>query len=119
MVAVAVAVDSNTSAINTCSGVNIPTPLLRVREIAATRPVCTHSEHADCTGSPCDYPRTIDLVLYRLFPLFCLIRSWQRPVAHEDGQNKDKKGIGLSLKKIFSEIQELMSNADVEFITRL
>ncbi|KAG8286760.1 hypothetical protein J6590_052806 [Homalodisca vitripennis] len=31
---------------------------------------------------------TIDLVLYRLSPLFCLIRSSHRPVAHEDGQNK-------------------------------
>ncbi|KAG8271223.1 hypothetical protein J6590_068113 [Homalodisca vitripennis] len=31
---------------------------------------------------------TIDLVLYRLSPLFCLIRSSHRPVAHEGGQNK-------------------------------
>ncbi|KAG8315368.1 hypothetical protein J6590_072351 [Homalodisca vitripennis] len=31
---------------------------------------------------------TIDLVLYRLSPLFCLIRSSHRPVAHEDGQYK-------------------------------
>ncbi|KAG8318781.1 hypothetical protein J6590_105902, partial [Homalodisca vitripennis] len=31
---------------------------------------------------------TIDLVLYRLSPLFCLIRSSHRPVAHEDGRNK-------------------------------
>ncbi|KAG8304272.1 hypothetical protein J6590_097974 [Homalodisca vitripennis] len=31
---------------------------------------------------------TIDLVLYRLSPLFSLIRSSHRPVAHEDGQNK-------------------------------
>ncbi|KAG8316838.1 hypothetical protein J6590_040093 [Homalodisca vitripennis] len=31
---------------------------------------------------------TIDLVLYRLSPLFCLIRSSHRPVAYEDGQNK-------------------------------
>ncbi|KAG8314335.1 hypothetical protein J6590_094959, partial [Homalodisca vitripennis] len=31
---------------------------------------------------------TINLVLYRLSPLFCLIRSSHRPVAHEDGQNK-------------------------------
>ncbi|KAG8277687.1 hypothetical protein J6590_037832 [Homalodisca vitripennis] len=30
----------------------------------------------------------IDLVLYRLSPLFCLIRSSHRPVVHEDGQNK-------------------------------
>ncbi|KAG8337042.1 hypothetical protein J6590_034130 [Homalodisca vitripennis] len=29
---------------------------------------------------------TIDLVLYRLSPLFCLIRSSHRAVAHEDGQ---------------------------------
>ncbi|KAG8268010.1 hypothetical protein J6590_038028 [Homalodisca vitripennis] len=39
---------------------------------------------------------TIDLVLYRLSPLFCLIRSSHRPVAHEDGQNKAQKGIGFS-----------------------
>ncbi|KAG8310389.1 hypothetical protein J6590_064973 [Homalodisca vitripennis] len=31
---------------------------------------------------------TINLVLYRLSLLFCLIRSSHRPVAHEDGQNK-------------------------------
>ncbi|KAG8294881.1 hypothetical protein J6590_092764 [Homalodisca vitripennis] len=31
---------------------------------------------------------TTNLVLYRLSPLFCLIRSSHRPVAHEDGQNK-------------------------------
>ncbi|KAG8280291.1 hypothetical protein J6590_085097 [Homalodisca vitripennis] len=31
---------------------------------------------------------TIALVLYRLSPLFCLIRSSHRPVAHEGGQNK-------------------------------
>ncbi|KAG8304592.1 hypothetical protein J6590_090106 [Homalodisca vitripennis] len=31
---------------------------------------------------------TIDLVLYRLSSLFCLIRSLHRSVAHEDGQNK-------------------------------
>ncbi|KAG8291283.1 hypothetical protein J6590_063915 [Homalodisca vitripennis] len=31
---------------------------------------------------------TIDLVLYRLYTLFCLIRSSHRPVANEDGQNK-------------------------------
>ncbi|KAG8261448.1 hypothetical protein J6590_072173 [Homalodisca vitripennis] len=31
---------------------------------------------------------TIDLVLYGLSPLFCLIRSSHRPVAHEGGQNK-------------------------------
>ncbi|KAG8333478.1 hypothetical protein J6590_000626 [Homalodisca vitripennis] len=31
---------------------------------------------------------TIDLVLYRLSPLFCLIRPSNRPVAHEDGQNE-------------------------------
>ncbi|KAG8247925.1 hypothetical protein J6590_051225 [Homalodisca vitripennis] len=37
---------------------------------------------------------TIDLVLYRLSLLFCLIRSSHRPVAHEDGQE-----IGFSLKK--------------------
>ncbi|KAG8277408.1 hypothetical protein J6590_042640 [Homalodisca vitripennis] len=30
----------------------------------------------------------IDLVLYRLSPLFCLIRSSHRPVVHEGGQNK-------------------------------
>ncbi|KAG8333049.1 hypothetical protein J6590_009500 [Homalodisca vitripennis] len=30
---------------------------------------------------------TIDLVLYRLSPLFCLIRSSHRPVAHEGGQS--------------------------------
>ncbi|KAG8307268.1 hypothetical protein J6590_026844 [Homalodisca vitripennis] len=42
---------------------------------------------------------TIDLVLYRLSPLFCLIRSSHRPVAHEDGQNKALKGIGLSFKR--------------------
>ncbi|KAG8250466.1 hypothetical protein J6590_100935 [Homalodisca vitripennis] len=29
---------------------------------------------------------TIDLVLYRLSLLFCLIRSSHRPVAHKDGQ---------------------------------
>ncbi|KAG8270996.1 hypothetical protein J6590_072530 [Homalodisca vitripennis] len=28
---------------------------------------------------------TINLVLYRLSPLLCLIRSSHRPVAHEDG----------------------------------
>ncbi|KAG8310165.1 hypothetical protein J6590_068850 [Homalodisca vitripennis] len=28
---------------------------------------------------------TIDLVVYRLSPLFCLISSSQRPVVHEDG----------------------------------
>ncbi|KAG8309931.1 hypothetical protein J6590_073728 [Homalodisca vitripennis] len=39
---------------------------------------------------------TIDLVLYRLSPLFCLIRSSHRPVAHEDGQNKAYKGITSS-----------------------
>ncbi|KAG8324498.1 hypothetical protein J6590_091018 [Homalodisca vitripennis] len=31
---------------------------------------------------------TINLVLYRLSPLFCLIRSSHRPVARDDGQNK-------------------------------
>ncbi|KAG8244118.1 hypothetical protein J6590_029476 [Homalodisca vitripennis] len=31
---------------------------------------------------------TIDFVLYRLSPLFCLIRSSHRPMTHEDGQNK-------------------------------
>ncbi|KAG8265304.1 hypothetical protein J6590_097558 [Homalodisca vitripennis] len=31
---------------------------------------------------------TIDLVLYRLSPLFCLARSSHRPVAHENRQNK-------------------------------
>ncbi|KAG8307717.1 hypothetical protein J6590_013410 [Homalodisca vitripennis] len=31
---------------------------------------------------------TINLVLYRLSPLFCLTRSSHRPVAHEDGYNK-------------------------------
>ncbi|KAG8310166.1 hypothetical protein J6590_068851 [Homalodisca vitripennis] len=31
---------------------------------------------------------TIDLVLYRLSLLFCLIRSSHGPVANEDGQNK-------------------------------
>ncbi|KAG8320511.1 hypothetical protein J6590_066997 [Homalodisca vitripennis] len=31
---------------------------------------------------------TIDLVLYQLSTLFCLIRSSHRPVAHEDGQSK-------------------------------
>ncbi|KAG8326092.1 putative phospholipase B-like 2 [Homalodisca vitripennis] len=31
---------------------------------------------------------TIDLVLYQLSLLFCLIRSSHRPVAHEDGQSK-------------------------------
>ncbi|KAG8336955.1 hypothetical protein J6590_034043 [Homalodisca vitripennis] len=31
---------------------------------------------------------TIDLVLYRLSPLSCLIRSSHRLVAHEDGQKK-------------------------------
>ncbi|KAG8293739.1 hypothetical protein J6590_010726 [Homalodisca vitripennis] len=31
---------------------------------------------------------TINLVLYRLSPLFCLTRYSHRPVAHEDGQNK-------------------------------
>ncbi|KAG8294766.1 hypothetical protein J6590_069279 [Homalodisca vitripennis] len=37
---------------------------------------------------------TINLVLYR-FPLFCLIRSSHRPVAHKDGKNKgiDKTGV--------------------------
>ncbi|KAG8299420.1 hypothetical protein J6590_101510 [Homalodisca vitripennis] len=34
---------------------------------------------------------TIDLVLYRHSPLFCLIRSSHMPVAHEDGQNKAKR----------------------------
>ncbi|KAG8273233.1 hypothetical protein J6590_025670 [Homalodisca vitripennis] len=42
---------------------------------------------------------TINLVLYRPSPLFCLIRCSHRPVAHEDRQNKALKGIGLSLKK--------------------
>ncbi|KAG8258492.1 hypothetical protein J6590_029126 [Homalodisca vitripennis] len=31
---------------------------------------------------------TIDLVLYQLSSLFCLIRSSHRPVAHEGGQKK-------------------------------
>ncbi|KAG8261916.1 hypothetical protein J6590_064139 [Homalodisca vitripennis] len=31
---------------------------------------------------------TIDLVLYGLSPLFCLIRSSHSSVAHEDGENK-------------------------------
>ncbi|KAG8256693.1 hypothetical protein J6590_063535 [Homalodisca vitripennis] len=31
---------------------------------------------------------TINLVLYRLSPLFCFIRSSHMPIAHEDGQNK-------------------------------
>ncbi|KAG8292594.1 hypothetical protein J6590_034787 [Homalodisca vitripennis] len=31
---------------------------------------------------------TINLVPYQLSPLFCLIGSSHRPVAHEDGQNK-------------------------------
>ncbi|KAG8265622.1 hypothetical protein J6590_091000 [Homalodisca vitripennis] len=31
---------------------------------------------------------TIDLVLYRLSPLCCFMRSSHRPLAHEDGQNK-------------------------------
>ncbi|KAG8335043.1 hypothetical protein J6590_077724 [Homalodisca vitripennis] len=34
----------------------------------------------------------------RLSFLFCLMRSSHRPVAHEDGQNKAQKAIGLSLK---------------------
>ncbi|KAG8256960.1 hypothetical protein J6590_059192 [Homalodisca vitripennis] len=34
---------------------------------------------------------TIDLVLYRLSPLFCLLKSSHRPVAHEDGQNTGNK----------------------------
>ncbi|KAG8302835.1 hypothetical protein J6590_025113 [Homalodisca vitripennis] len=34
---------------------------------------------------------TIDLVLYRLSPLFCLIRSSRSPGGHEGGQNKAKR----------------------------
>ncbi|KAG8319312.1 hypothetical protein J6590_094503 [Homalodisca vitripennis] len=42
---------------------------------------------------------TIDLVLYRLSPLFCLIRSSHRPVAHEDGQSKALEETGFSFTK--------------------
>ncbi|KAG8330361.1 hypothetical protein J6590_065957 [Homalodisca vitripennis] len=42
---------------------------------------------------------TIDLILYRLSPLFCLIRSSHRPVVHEDGQNKTYREIGFFKKK--------------------
>ncbi|KAG8313109.1 hypothetical protein J6590_010203 [Homalodisca vitripennis] len=48
----------------------------------------------------------IDLVLYRLSPLFCLIRSSHRPVAHEDGQNKAQKRIDFSFKKLFEKFKE-------------
>ncbi|KAG8277642.1 hypothetical protein J6590_039186 [Homalodisca vitripennis] len=43
---------------------------------------------------------TIYFVLYRSVPLFCLIGSSHRPVAHEDGQRRAVKGVGLSLKKV-------------------
>ncbi|KAG8306236.1 hypothetical protein J6590_051577 [Homalodisca vitripennis] len=39
---------------------------------------------------------TIDLVLYRLSPLFCFMRFSHRLVAHDDRQNKAEKEIGLS-----------------------
>ncbi|KAG8266081.1 hypothetical protein J6590_079065 [Homalodisca vitripennis] len=46
---------------------------------------------------------TIDLVLYRLSPLFCLIRSSHRPVAHENGQNKARRRSAspFNKKKVF------------------
>ncbi|KAG8261835.1 hypothetical protein J6590_065282 [Homalodisca vitripennis] len=37
-----------------------------------------------------DFHTTIDLVLYRLSFLFCLIRSSHRPKAHEDGFKGDR-----------------------------
>ncbi|KAG8280149.1 hypothetical protein J6590_088317 [Homalodisca vitripennis] len=46
---------------------------------------------------------TINLVLYRLYPLFCLIRSSHRPVAHEDGQNK------ISVEDYFVSIKQELS----------
>ncbi|KAG8245909.1 hypothetical protein J6590_096742 [Homalodisca vitripennis] len=42
--------------------------------------------------------RKMDLLVYLLSSLFCVIRSSHRPVAHENGQNKFQKGISLSLK---------------------
>ncbi|KAG8319288.1 hypothetical protein J6590_095176 [Homalodisca vitripennis] len=45
----------------------------------------------------------INLVLHRLSS-FCFIRSSHSPVAHEDGQSKVYKGIGLSLKTGLSTI---------------
>ncbi|KAG8253881.1 hypothetical protein J6590_024235 [Homalodisca vitripennis] len=43
--------------------------------------------------------RRIDLVLYRLCSLFCVIGCSHGPEAYEDGKNTVQKEIGLPLKK--------------------
>ncbi|KAG8324401.1 hypothetical protein J6590_093168 [Homalodisca vitripennis] len=58
-------------------------------------------------------PDTIDLVLYRL-SLFCLIRSSQRPVAHEDGRAACKAG-SLSGHPSSSHARRCLIHSGVQF----